>query len=187
MRPDARERRTIAIGAWVVVIAMAITYLVLPFLRRIGDRQAEIGARREQVGRLTTAVARRADIDSLVAERRQQLAAAGAGIVRARSAALVAADVQRVLQNYARVSQVSVSRLDVEDAGDTLTARRATPMMTATLSGMGDVYGVAQLLANLQGSPLDVSALSVSSTSGVRGSLLQLSVTVRAPYQIEEP
>ena len=187
MRPDARERRTITIAIWVTVVALAFAYVVMPFAQRVLARQAEIALRRAQVGRLTAYVTRHPEIEKAVASRTSVLEAYGTRVLRGRSPSLVGAELQRVLQDYAHTSRVSVSRLDVPGVADS--TRGETLTMPATLSAVGDVYGLAQLLTLLQQGPfvIEVRDLSITSTSALRGELLQLSLTARAPFVVEAP
>lgn len=187
MRPDPRERRTITIAVWVSLLALSLAYVVLPYLQRVSSRQAEIALRRAQVGRLAAYVARQPEIEQAAASRASALDAYGTRLLRARSPSLVGAELQRVLQDYARMSRVSVSRLDVAGVADS--SGGDTPSMPATLSAVGDIYGLAQLLAHLQQGPqvIDVSLLSIASTSALRGDLLQLSLSVRAPFLTDAP
>lgn len=187
MRPDARERRTITIAFWVSIVALALAYVVVPFAQRVWARQAEIALRRAQVGRLTAYVTRHAEIETALTSRSSTLEAYGTRVLRGRSPSLVGAELQRMLQDYARTSRVSVSRLDVAGVADSTGGE--TLSMPATLSAVGDVYGLAQLLTHLQRGPfvIEVRDLSIASTSALRGDLLQLSLTARAPFVVESP
>ena len=59
--------------------------------------------------------------------------------------------------------------------------------MPATVSAIGDVYGVTQLLYLIQhGSRLlEISELTVRPNPALRGELLQLTVTLRGPFVTE--
>jgi hypothetical protein len=187
MRPDPRERRTITIAIWVSVIALALAYVVIPFAQRVSARQTEIALKRAQVGRLTAYVKRHSEIERAVAARAAALDTYGTRVLRGRSPSLVGAEVQHLLQDYARMSRVSVSRLDVAGVADS--AGGVTLTMPATLSAVGDVYGLAQLLTYLQQGQhvMEVRDLTIASTSALRGDLLQLSLSVRVPFLVEAP
>ncbi|MFN8574640.1 MAG: type II secretion system protein GspM [Gemmatimonadaceae bacterium] len=180
----ASERRTVMIGLWVSGLALAFAFVVMPFWRRVTDRGAQIALKREQVARLRSYVRHRADFDSAATSRAALLDASPARVLRGRSPALAAAELQRVLQDAARMSRVSVSRLDVAGVADTNSGRLTLP---ATVSAVSDIYGLVQLLGALQqGRPLmDVKELTVLSTSALRGDLLQVSLQVRAPFLTE--
>ncbi len=180
----ASERRTVFIGLWVSVVALALAFVVLPSWRRVSDRDSQIALKREQVARLRAYVRHRADFDSAATSRELLLASSPTRMLRGRAPALVAAELQRVLQDYARMSRVSVSRLDVAGVADSSEGRLTIP---ASVSAVSDIYGLVQLLGYLQHGPqlMDVKELTVQSTSALRGDLLQVSLQVRAPYLTE--
>jgi hypothetical protein len=68
-------------------------------------------------------------------------------IVRARSTALAAAQLQSMVREYAVASVVSVTRLDAAGAP---VASGGTISIPATISAQGDIYGVAEFLRRLQ-------------------------------------
>ena len=184
---ESRERRTITIAAWVSVIALTVAYVAVPFAQRVSTRQSEIALRQAQLGRVTAYVARQPEIERAAASRALAVERYGTRLLHGRSPSLVGAELQRVLQDYARLSRVSVSRLEV--AGVVDSAGGPTASLSATLSAVGDIYGLAQLLTYLQQGPqaIEVRELSIASHSALRGELLQLSVTVRAPFLVEAP
>lgn len=109
--------------------------------------------------------------------------------VSAATAALAAGVLQGELQRYADASQLSVSELNVSGEPDSTAVPLAA--LPATLIALGDVYGVADLLARVQhGSTLlEVRELTVQVNPARRatggGELLQLTLVVRAPFVIE--
>lgn len=182
LRPDARERRTVVIGATVAAVALFLAFAVVPTVRRWSDREAAIGAARDRVARLA-GLAR--DQDKLVAASLVPAAGDRHRGLRGRTAALAASELQALLQELARVSRVSVERLEVSDVPDT--PATSGPRVSASLAATTDIYGVADLLARLQSSPvlLAVEELQVSANPVLRGNLLQVAVTVRAPLIVE--
>lgn len=178
-RPDARERRTVAIGATVAVVALFAAFVALPAARHWRDREVAIEAARDRVARLAGFAASQ---DKLVAATRVEPAGSHARALRARTAALAASELQALLQEQARVSRVSVERLEVSSANDS-----ATSQVSAALSATTDIYGVADLLTRLHASPvlLSVEELQVTSNPVLRGNLLQLALTVRAPFVVQ--
>ncbi len=181
LAPDARERRTLAIGATVVAVAYLAIAWVLPAAARWRDREAMIEALRRQRAQLVALAERR---ESLEQGLRARLAAAEAlpvRVVRGRTVALAAASMQEVLQEYATASRISVTRLDVASAPDSVGGALALP---ATVAATGDIYGLADFLSRLEHGRalLHVSEIAIAPNPSLRGELLQLAVTVRAPF-----
>lgn len=180
--PDARERRTIAAAVAASIAALVFAFVFLPTISRWRDREALINAMRQQTGQLRSLGTHG---ERLVADARAREAAADTlpvRLLRGRTVALVASQLQSLLQEYASASRVSVTRLDVTSAGDS--ASTATSEIPATISAVSDVYGLADFLARLEHGRrlLELSELSVGANSALRGELLQMSIVVRAPY-----
>lgn len=185
LAPDARERRTIAIGGAVLVIAVLLSSVVLPTVTRWRDREALIGALRHQRAQLVTLGAQRASLEAAAAARAASAERLPVRLVRGRTSALAASALQSLLQDYATASRVSVTRLDVASVDDS--AGATTVAIPATVTAVSDVYGLAEFLARVEHGNrlLEVTELSVSPNSALRGELLQLSVSLRAPYILE--
>jgi type II secretory pathway component PulM len=181
---EARERRTIALGVAVIALAAFVTQVAVPYARRFGAREALIGATRARVARLTMLAGHEAEIQQKTRARDAELEAAGVRLLHARTPALAASALQALIREHARASGVAVSRMDVAGTVDAV----STSAVPATISAVGDIYGVAQFLSRLQHGRrlLDVREVSMASSSGLRGGLLQLSVTVHAPFVSEE-
>ena len=180
--PDARARRTIAAGVAASIAVLLLAFVVLPTMSQWRDREAIIDAMRRQAGQLRSLGTHG---ERLVADARAREAAADAlpvRLLRGRTVALVASQLQSLLQEYASASRVSVTRLDVASSGDSASA--ASGEIPATISAVSDVYGLADFLVRLEHGRrlLDVSELSVGANSALRGELLQMSIVVRAPY-----
>lgn len=177
--PDARERRTVAIGATVAAVALFIAFAVVPAVRRWSDREVAIGTARDRVARLASLASAQ---DKLVAASLVMPADDRLRALRGRTGALAGSELQALLQEQARLSRVSVERLEVSEVADTASR------VAASLSATTDVYGVADLLGRLHASPvlLAVEELQVSSNPVLRGNLLQVALTVRAPF-VREP
>lgn len=165
-------------------VALLYAFVVLPVVRRWSAREDMVVAAQDRVQRLRTLVR---DGPLLAAEadaREAQRTSAMVRVIRERTPALAASALQAMLQDLAARSRVSITRLDVATAPDPASAHPAIP---ATLSAVTDIYGVADLLTRLQrhSTLIEVREVQVSSTSGLRGDLLQLSLTVQAPYLVE--
>lgn len=185
-RIEPRERRTITIAASILVAALAFAYLVLPVARRWSDRESAISAARDRVARLQGLIEQR---DQLVrvADERAGDASAPVRVIRGRTTSLAASTLQEALQEYARLSRVSITRLDVASLPDSVAnAERGLP---ATVSAVTDIYGLADLLTRVQRGALllNIEELSVAPNPVLRGNLLQLVLTVRAPFILEAP
>ncbi|MBI4521871.1 MAG: hypothetical protein HY701_13620 [Gemmatimonadetes bacterium] len=179
---SARERRTIALGLAVSLFALGITYGVLPFARHWRAREEMIASEMERLARLRGLVANEARLRDVVAARTAGLEAGPQRLLSGRTPALAASTLQSLLRDFADQSQVTVSRLDVAGAPDTDAG--ALPMIPATVSAVGDIYGITDLIALIeQGSLLlEITGLSLRPNPALRGELLQLTLTVRAAY-----
>lgn len=184
LAPDARERRTIALGGAVLAAALLVTTVILPTVARWRDREAMIDALQRQRSQLIALGTQRAALESALESRRMQAETLPVRLVRGRTPALAASALQSLLQEYASASRVSVTRLDLASTPD---SGAATPTIPAIVAATGDIYGLADFLARLEhgGRLLEVTELSVSPNPALRGELLQLSVAVRAPYLLE--
>jgi hypothetical protein len=183
---EARERRTIAVGATVVALAAVIVLGVLPIARQWRDREAVISAVRERVARLESIVGKESDLAARTLALDQRLEATGVRLVRARTPALAASSLQGVVQDYARASRVSIARFDV--AGAPSPSAGAALAVPATISASGDIYGITEFLRRLQHGPrlLEITELAIAPNPTLRGNLLQLTVSLRAPVVTED-
>ncbi len=159
---------------------MLIAYGVLPFARRWSARGDAIAAATERVARLRGLLAAAPQLNAAGADVAMNVPATGAHVLTGRTAALVGAELQRVLQDHARASRLSVSRLDVGSDSSSSPERG----VTASISATTDIYGLADFLTRLQGSSslLVTEGLTVTPNPVLRGDLLQVAVGVRAPY-----
>jgi type II secretory pathway component PulM len=177
---EPRERRTIAVGVTIVALAFVVMEIALPFARRWAARESLIDASRERLARLTAIDGRAADIQAAVQARDVQLTAGRVRLLHARSAALAASSLQAIIREQARESGVAIIRMDVAGTVDSETV----PVVPATISAVADIYGLGRFLQGLQHGPrlFDVRELNVASTSALGRGLLQISLTVHAPF-----
>ena len=187
LRLSRRERRTVFAGATVSIVALVLAFGVVPFARRWSDREDRIAASADRLARLRSLVANEGELRRIVAAREAADAASGTGrgILVGRTPALAASALQSAIQDYASRSRVTISRLDVAGAPDTSNA--VLPMIPASLSAVGDIYGIGEFLSRLQsGSPvIEIKELTLISNSALREGLIQLSISLRAPSAAE--
>ncbi len=170
--------------ACVLLLALAI-----PVMKRWGDREALIAARRGELARLNGVTGAESMLRTAVDARSARAAEYPQRPVAAATAALAAGVLQGVLQRYADESQLSVSELNVSGEPDSTAVPLAA--LPATLIALGDVFGVADLLSRVQNGTtlLEVRELTVQINPARRaeggGELLQVTLTVRAPFVIE--
>ncbi len=183
---EPRERRTIAIGATVVVLAAVVVLAVLPLARRWSERESLIAATRQRLARIESIAGREAELADRTRAMEARLDATGMRLVRARTVALAAATLQSMVREYARSSVVSVTRLDA--AGAPLTVGGTTLALPATISAQGDIYGIADFLRRLQYGPwlVELTDLTIAPNPVLRGNLLQVSIGLRAPIALEQ-
>jgi hypothetical protein len=185
---SARDRRTLTWGAGAVVCVLLLA-LAIPVVKRWGDREALIGARRGELARLRGVKDAESMLRTAVDTRSARAAEYPQRPVAAATAALAAGVLQGVLQRYADESQLSVSELNVSGEPDSTAVPLAA--LPATLIALGDVFGIADLLSRVQNGAtlLEVRELTVQINPARRaeggGELLQVTLTVRAPFVIE--
>ncbi len=185
---SARDRRTLTWGAGAIACVLLLA-LAIPVAKRWGDREALIAARRGELARLNGVKGAESMLRNAVDARASRAAEYPQRPVAAATAALAAGVLQGVLQRYADESQLSVSELNVSGEPDSTAVPLAA--LPATLIALGDVYGVADLLSRVQNGTtlLEVRELTVQINPARRseggGELLQVTLTVRAPFVIE--
>ena len=200
----ARERRTVVIGAVVVVLSLLVAYVLLPFGRRWQLREIELEGTRARVSELESLSSSRRALDSAAKAVERSIAAGGRRVIRARSRALAASALQSFLQDASDASRLVVTRLDVATGeadgaeanvvgepfdGSTSRGVDSTAFIPATLSAHCDITGLADLLAQLSHGPrvVHVERMAVQTNSALRGApdMLQVTLTLRAPVIIE--
>jgi len=181
---SARERRTIALGAAAVLLALTVVLAVLPFLRHWRAREGVIGAELSRVARLRGLVAAESRLRDAAAARFGALESSPQRLLAGRTPALAASALQSLLQDFADQSQITVSRLDVAGAPD---STGELPAIPATVSAIGDIYGITDMLSRLHHGPrlLETLELTIRPNPALRGELLQMTVRLRAPFVTE--
>jgi hypothetical protein len=179
---STRERRTIALGAIIFLTGLIVAFGVLPFVRHWQERESVVAAQSQRLSRLRGLVFGEAELRRVVRARTAALESGQQRLLSGRTPALAASSLQGLIQSFADQSQVTVSRLDV--AGAPETKEGALPMIPATVSAIGDIYGITEMLALIQHGPqlLEIVDLTVRPNPALRGELLQMTVTLRGAY-----
>jgi hypothetical protein len=166
----------------VSLIGLTLAYGILPFARRWHAREQLIAVELERLARTRGLLASEPALHRTVRAAAAALESGPQRLLAGRTPALAASTLQSVLQEFADRSRVIVSRLDVAGAPDT--AGTALPMIPATVSAIGDVYGITDLLTMIQHGALalEITGLSLRPNQALRGNLLQMTVTLRGAY-----
>jgi len=184
-QPSARERRTIAIGLAISLAALFIVRGVLPFTQRWQAREATISAESARLERLRGLVAAETALEQAVTRRVTALST-GPRLLPGRTSALAASALQALLQDAADRSGMVVSQLDVVGAPaiDGGAPGHGPAGVPATLSAIGDIWGVTGMLSLIQQGPqlLEIEELSVRPNAALRGELLQMTVKLHAGW-----
>jgi len=176
--------RTIVLASAIAAVVLIAVLVVLPFARRWGAREAAIATESERLARLRGLIANQSQLENTLRTRAQSSGPAQQ-LLSGRTSALAASQLQSTLQDFADQSRVTVSRLDV--AGAPVTRETGVPMIPATLSALGDIYGITDLLSRIQNGPLllEITELTVRPNPALRGELLQMTVALRGPHLAE--
>jgi hypothetical protein len=179
---SARERRTVFLALALSVAALIGVFGVWPFAQRWSAREQLIAAESDRLARLRGLITHQARLADAVRARAGSHDPAQQRLLAGRTPALAASMLQSTLQDFANQSRVTVSRLDV--AGAPETADRALPMIPATVSAVGDIYGITELLSRIQNGPLllEITELTVRPNPALKGELLQMTVALRGAY-----
>jgi hypothetical protein len=171
----------VLIGATVLALALTAVYAVIPFTSRWQAREKVIAAEVERLERLRGLVADEAQLSAAVLEHERALDSGERRLLSGGTAGLAASELQSRLQDFADFSAVTVSGLDVTGEPET---SEGMPMIPATVSAVGDIYGITDLLHLIEQGPLllEISDVSLSPNPALRGGLLQMRVALRAAY-----
>jgi type II secretion system (T2SS) protein M len=186
-RLSRRERRVVALGALVSILALTTVWAVLPLARHWGEREAAILAKESQLGRLRALVQDEATIRSGLVVRQREGTALRERLLTGATPALAASEVQALLQAYADHSRVSLDRVDVV-ANPGAADSSGLPAIPVRLSGQGDIYGLSELLNRLQygGKLLVVDELQVTGGNpSYAPDLLSFSIRLHGAYSQE--
>lgn len=210
MRPPtarAREQRVIRWGLAIVLVAIVATRVVVPYTQRWQARAVALEAARERVAQRRAIAAQAPQLTQAADVAERQLASAARRVLHARSLALAASALQALLQDATDGAGMVVNRIEAgadvgvdseaeSEASAAAGPRAAAPAVsvpgdavTASLSVIGDIHGLAALLATLERGPrvVVVERLTVTQNSALRGAsdVLQVTIGVRAPVVLE--
>lgn len=181
---QARERRTVTIGATIVASFLFIAFVALPFVRHWQLREVELATTRDSIRELRGLISSARALDSTGRIAEATLASEGRRVIRARSATLAASALQSYLQDASDASRLVVTRLEVAPS-----AEPGALFVPATLAAYSDIHGVAELLGHLEHGPrvMTLERMTVQMNSALRGApdVLQLTLTLRAPVILE--
>ncbi|MBY0492251.1 MAG: hypothetical protein K2R93_20595 [Gemmatimonadaceae bacterium] len=178
---SAREQRTIVWGIGVVLLTLIVMRGVVPFAQAWQARETRLAAVLARTAQLKALAAQAPQLTQAATIAERELAGAPRRVLHARTAALAASALQAWLQEASDGAGLAVNRVDVTAESDEI--------VTATLSVVGDIHGLAALLATLERGPrvLRVERLAVTQNTALRGApdVLQVTLGVRAPVVLE--
>lgn len=179
-----RERKVIVGGITVAATVIVVAYGGIPYYRAWSNREAEISAAQSELSRVRALIAEREKLSQHVVSLDRTSHLSGK-LVSARTAALAASEVQRVIRAYADRTKVTVDRLEFGASPD-LSATGGTTI-SLSISAVGDIYGITDFLAAVRSGPpvLELSEMTLVANSALRDGLMQFSGTIRAPVVIE--
>lgn len=191
----SRESRVVLWGMAIVAIAVFVARGVIPFAAQWRAREARIEALRERGARLLALSAQERALAAAADSAEARLANAPRRVLHAASPALASSVMQGFIEDATTGAGLVVSRIESAPEGTADGAPGGapdgapgggTPAVSASLSAVGDVHGLAALLSTLTTGPrvVQLTRLSVTQTTALRGApeVLQLSLVVRAPF-----
>jgi hypothetical protein len=171
-------------GAAFALIALVLTFAVLPYARRWSEKMAAIEAAREQRTRLQTLLASEDAIRRALDGRRAARRTYAARLLTGGTPALAASELQSIIGRYAEQSSVSVTRMNV--VGEPAPIEPGLSAIPLQLTAESDVYGLADFLARLQHGEKLVAVEEITVTVGSPGRdgthSFVWSLRLRAPY-----
>lgn len=178
---SSREQRTIVWGLAIVVVAVVIMRGVVPFAQQWVAREERLAAVVQRTAQLRALAAQTPQLAQAATIAERELAGAPRRVLHARTSALAASTLQALLQEASDGAGLAVNRVDVSPDGE--------DAVTATLAVVGDIHGLAALLATLERGPrvVRIERLAVTQNTALRGApdVLQVTLGVRAPVVID--
>jgi len=184
-RLNRRERRVVAAGALVSILALLGVWVALPLSSRWLNREAAIQAKQSQLAQLRTLVEGDSATRQFLSVRLRDRAALRGRLLTGATPALAASNLQALLQGYADGSRVTLTRVDLV-AQPGAAGAEGLPAIPVRLSAHGDIYGLTDLLSRLQyGEKLlviDEFMVNAGAVGGDRPDLLTFSVRLHGAY-----
>jgi type II secretory pathway component PulM len=203
---NPRERRVLAGGAAVSVVALAAVFIALPLAARWSAREDSIEAKREQLTRLDDLVRRQAPIRAALQARRNEREALADRLLTGATLDVAASALQELVQRYALESEVELGRFDLERArrsrrdiqepaattdsaasgDDPLAGVQTIP---ARITADSDVHGLVAMLHRLQNGDklllIDEIRINSRSPDDDGRQMVGWSLYIRAPFVTE--
>jgi hypothetical protein len=170
------------LGAAASLLLLFIFLGVLPLARQWQAREDLIATENDRLARLRGLLSAESQLREAVERGATALESGPRRLLSGRTPALAASSLQSLLQDFADQSQITVSRLDVAGAPDAKAG--SLPTIPATVSAIGDIHGITEMLSHIQYGPrmLEIAELTIRPNPALRGELLQMTVKLRAPY-----
>jgi Type II secretion system (T2SS), protein M subtype b len=147
-RRSRRERWFMSVGVAVILAALVVTQLILPWSDRWAAREAAHAASRDQFIRLQSLVAGQKGVEQAVAYEKRADGGTDSRLSVGATPALAASTLQVLLRAYAELSSVQLDRVDV--AGQPKADKPGLMAIPVTLQGEGDIYGLVAFLFRIQ-------------------------------------
>lgn len=182
-----RERRTVTIGVAVVVLAVLVARGLLPLADRWQRQAARLDALRARVAQAEGLLQQADTVAALAEALERRLADSPRRLAHGASVEVAASDLEGLLQGSTEASGAQLQQLSWEPpaAGET---SAPLPVLRGSFSVVGDIHGLAQLLAQLADGarPVQVERLTVQQNPALRGApdVLQWTVGVRVPVVV---
>lgn len=172
------------IGVAISAISLFVAFAVLPFVRHWSAREQLIAGQSDRLERTRQLIRNEPLMRRKLEAQRLSADATSQRLLSARTPALAASALQSVLQSFADQSQMTVSQLDVTGPPDSTSSFIAIP---AVISAIGEIESVTHMLSLIQHGPLllHLHEMTIRPNPALKGDLLQMTVTLRAPYSAQ--
>ena len=178
-----RERGVIGAGAVIVALGFFVTRVAMPSLASWRTKTLALETARTRVAHWQGLIEHQDSLTRMATREERALAEQPRRVLHARTTALGASALQTYLQDAVDGAGMLVNRVDVDQSTST------SDTLTAQLSVIGDIQGVARLLETLAHGPrvVTLTRLTVQQNSALRGAadVLQVTIGIQAPLILE--